>query len=254
MKQADIWQGKVAIVTGGSSGIGRALALALEAQGAKVLVTGRSAAKLEEMVETSGGIEPLRADSLDPSSAELISKTALEKWGRIDLLVNNAGAGQLLAIDDYSYPAINTLSMVNIVAPSLLLKESVSALRKTKGAVVNIGTAVSRNAAPMLAHYSATKAALEHLTRAWAIELAADGIRVNAVAPGPVKTGALTGMMGLPEETAQAVEAQEAAQVPLGRRGRTEDIVPWILWLGSSANDWTSGQVLTVDGAWSLRS
>ncbi len=60
--------------------------------------------------------------------------------------------------------------------------------------------------------------------------------------------------MGLPEEMAQAVEAQEAAQVPLGRRGRTEDIVPWILWLGSSANEWTSGQILTVDGAWSLRS
>lgn len=83
---------------------------------------------------------------------------------------------------------------------------------------------------------------MEHLTRSWANDLAEDEIRVNAVAPGPVKSGALTGMMGLPTEMAQEIEAQEAAQVPLGRRGIPADIVPWILRLGSAENEWLTGR------------
>ncbi len=86
--------------------------------------------------------------------------------------------------------------------------------------------------APLIAHYVATKLALEHLTLRWAIELAENGIRVNAVAPGPVKSAALTGMMGLPREKAREVEAIEAQQVPLGRRGQPGDIAEWIIALG----------------------
>lgn len=78
-------------------------------------------------------------------------------------------------------------------------------------------------------------------------------MRVNAIAPGPVKTGALTGMKGLPAEMAAQIEAQEAEQIPLGRRGVTEDIVPWVLRLGSAENAWLTGQILTVDGGWTLR-
>ncbi|MDO6590607.1 ketoreductase [Loktanella sp. D2R18] len=253
MTQDNIWQNKVAIVTGGSSGIGKATALELVAQGAKVLITGRNADKLAEVAAMSDAIETLQADSADAESGMQIVEAATNNWGRLDLIVNNSGAGQPLPMAGYDADVIANMSSVNIVAPSLLVKAGRTALSESKGAIVNIGTAAAQNAAPMIAHYVATKSALESLTKSWAIELAGDGIRVNAIAPGPVKSGALTGMMGLPDEMAQQIEEQEAAQVPLGRRGLTSDIVPWILQLGSSDNQWLTGQTLTVDGGWALR-
>jgi NAD(P)-dependent dehydrogenase (short-subunit alcohol dehydrogenase family) len=196
----------------------------------------------------------MQIDSADVDSAKRITEAAINRWGQLDLIVNNSGAGQPMPSEVYDAETIKNMSQVNIIAPSLLIKEGHAALRETKGAIVNIGTAVSRNAVPMLAHYGATKAALEHLTQSWAVEMASDSIRVNAIAPGPVKSGALTGMMGLPKDMAKQIEEQEAAQIPLGRRGTTDDIVPWILRLGNSSNEWLTGQILTIDGGWSLRS
>lgn len=254
MTQNDIWENKVAIITGGSSGIGRATALALAAQGAKILITGRNAEKLANVAATDPNLHHLQADSADPANSATIINKALDKWGRLDLIVNNAGAGQPMPIKAYDEETITNMCITNITSPSLMIKEGRAALRQAKGAVVNIGTAVSQNAAPGLAHYAATKSALESLTKSWAIEMAGDGIRVNMVAPGPVKSGALTGMMGLPESMAEEIEEQEAAQVPLGRRGTPDDIVPWILKLGATNNEWLTGQTITVDGGWASRS
>lgn len=254
MSEQTNWQGKVAIVTGGSSGIGRATALALTEMGANVVITGRDGTRLSDVAGKNPAIEVVQADSADPAASKRIVEAAIKRWGRLDLLVNNAGAGKPLPIEAYDTETLSHICAVNIVGPSLLLKEAQTALAATRGAVVNIGTAVSQNAAPGLAHYAATKAALEHLTRSWALELAAHGIRVNAVSPGPVKSGALTGMMGLPAEVARSVEETEAAQIPLGRRGDPSDLVSWILRLGSSENEWLTAQVLTIDGGWSQRS
>jgi NAD(P)-dependent dehydrogenase (short-subunit alcohol dehydrogenase family) len=103
-----------------------------------------------------------------------------------------------------------------------------------------------------LSHYAASKAALEHLTRCWALELAPHGIRVNAVAAGPTESGALTGMMGLSPEQAAAVKAQEREQIPLKRRGDPEDVARWIVQLAGPASAWVTGQVLAVDGGLGL--
>lgn len=253
MTHSNLWENKTAIVTGGSSGIGKATALALVAQGAKVLITGRTKIRLEDVANASPALKALQIDSASVDSGDRIAEEALKHWGRIDLIVNNAGAGRPLPLSSYDSRIISDMAFTNIVAPSSLVKAGREALAETKGAIVNITTAVSRGAAPVVAHYGATKAALENLTRSWAIELAPAGIRVNAVAPGPVKSGALTGMMGLPADMAAEIEAQETSQVPLGRRGEPEDIVPWILQLGHPNNAWMTGQVLTVDGGWSLR-
>ena len=248
------WQKKTVIITGGSSGIGKTTALTLAEMGANVIITGRTKETLERVSSLSNNIQYLVADSSDPSSSEKIVSFAVEAFGRIDTLINNAGAGGLQPIEHYDAKFIEGMCAANIVSPSLLLSAALPFLKESKGTVVNICTAVSNNASPVIAHYGATKIALEYLTRSWAIELAQHGIRVNGVAPGPVKTGALTGMMGLDAEMAKSVEEMEASQVPLGRRGVTDDIIPWILEFADTENKWTTGQILTVDGGWSQRS
>lgn len=247
------WKGKVAIVTGGSSGIGRATALFLAEMGAKVIITARRGATLVEVANLHENLKPVVADSGDTDALAEVVAIALQAHGRLDTLINNAGAGGLCPIELYDADFIHELCTTNIVGPSLLLKEALPALKDAKGTVVNITTAVSRNAGPMIAHYGATKLALEYLTRSWAIELAPHGIRVNGVAPGPTKSGALTGMMGLDAGTAASIEQAETEQVPLGRRGETGDIVPWILGFANPSSKWTTGQILAVDGGWSQR-
>lgn len=243
---------KVVVITGGSSGIGHAAALAFARGGARVLVTGRRRALLDEAAALHSNIEGLVADVAVPEDAAPTIAAAIEKWGRLDVLINNAGAGAILPLADATEAAIANIFAVNVVGPSLLTTAALPHLGAAKGAVINVSSTFGQKSGAGLSHYAASKAALEHLTRCWALELAPQGIRVNAVAAGPTDSGALTGMMGLSPEQAAAVEEQERRQIPLGRRGQPEDVARWIVRLADPASDWITGQVIGVDGGLAL--
>lgn len=243
---------KVMIITGGSSGIGRAAALRFANQGDKVLITGRRAGPVEQTVAEHKNIAGIVANAASAEDARRTIATAVDKWGRVDVLVNNAGAGAILPLSDATADRITDIFSVNVLGPSLLARAALPHLKATQGTIINISSTFGHRPAAGLSHYAASKAALEHLTRCWALELAPLGIRVNAVAAGPTESGALTGMMGLSAEQAEAVKEDERARIPLGRRGVPDDIAEWIVQLAGPASQWLTGQVLAVDGGLGL--
>ena len=246
------FKGRVAIVTGGGSGIGRAVAVGLAERGANVLITGRAQALLDETVAIHANLQGFLADVARPEDAGRTVEAAVRRWGRLDLLVNNAGAGAVRPLAEISAAQIAHILAVNVTGPSLLAQAALPYLDATRGSIVNVSSVFGHRAAANLSHYAASKAALEHLTRCWAFELAGKGIRVNAVAPGPTESGTLTGMMGLSAEAAADIEQREREEIPLGRRGRPDDVAPWVINLADPASDWITGQVIDVDGGLGL--
>jgi NAD(P)-dependent dehydrogenase (short-subunit alcohol dehydrogenase family) len=243
---------KVVIITGGSSGIGRAAALRFAEAGARVIITGRRAVTLEDTAGNHPNITAVVADAVSAEDAALTVAKAVDAYGRLDVLVNNAGAGAILPLAEATAEKIQSIFAVNVIGASLLATVALPYLKASKGAIVNISSTYGHKPAAGLSHYAASKAALEHLTRCWALELAPQGVRVNAVAAGPTESGALTGMMGLSAEQAAAVEAQEREAIPLKRRGKPDDVARWILLLADPASEWTTGQVITADGGLGL--
>jgi NAD(P)-dependent dehydrogenase (short-subunit alcohol dehydrogenase family) len=243
---------KVIVLTGGTSGIGRAAAIRLANQGDKVLVTGRRAGPLDETIAEHPNIAGIVADAASTDDARRTIAKAMDLWGRIDALVNNAGAGAILPLADTTADRITDIFSVNVLGPSLLASAALPHLKARRGTIINVSSTFGHRPAAGLSHYAASKAALEHLTRCWALELAPFGIRVNAVAAGPTESGALTGMMGLTQEQAAAVKEQERARIPLGRRGVPDDVAEWIVRLAGSASEWMTGQVVAIDGGLGL--
>ena len=239
---------KVVIVTGGSSGIGRAAARSFAEHGAKVIITGRRAGPLREAMGDHPNIAGFTADASVPADATRTINETLNTWGRVDILVNNAGAGAILPMADATAEKIASIFAVNVLGPSLLSAAALPYLAATKGAIVNVSSTLGQKPAAGLSHYAASKAALDHLTRCWALELAPQGVRVNAVAAGPTETGALTGSMGLSPEHAEAVKEREREQIPLKRRGNPAEVARWIVLLADPASEWVTGQVIAVDG------
>lgn len=243
-----MFKDKVAIITGGGAGIGLTAARLFAEKGAKVLITGRQTGPLEEIAASNPNIKAFTADVSDPESAARTVAAALDHWGRLDIIVNNAGSGVIQPLANANAKSINDIFAVNVTGPTMLAAAAITHLEATKGSIINMSSTYGSKAAAGLSLYAASKAAVEHLTRCWALELAPKGIRVNAVASGPVETAFLRDRMGLTEEQINEVKDQERQMIPLGRRGETDDVARWIVNLADSESGWITGQIIGVDG------
>jgi NAD(P)-dependent dehydrogenase (short-subunit alcohol dehydrogenase family) len=247
---------KVVIVTGAGSGIGRATAAGFCHAGAHVLGIGRRPSALEETARLHPSFRFLPADiaateSTGVETADGVTEYARDMWGRIDIVVNNAGMFVKSPLADSRRPLLERLLTVNVTAPSLLVSAALPELKKSRGCVVNVSSTFGHRPSAGSSHYGASKAALEQLTRSWALELAPDGVRVNAVAPGPTETEVLTSA-GLSPDAVAITNVANAARIPLRRIGQPADIAYWILALADPAGAWVTGQVLAVDGGLGL--
>jgi len=244
------FSGRTALITGGGSGIGRAVAVALAEQGMDVLVVGRRPDPLAATASLHTGIRHRVGDVTEAADIDGIVDAVTSELGRIDVLVNNAGMGLPARLGQIETAAAWQMWAINVLGPTLLAQASLPHLLESRGSIINVSSTFGTKPAPRISQYGACKAALEHLTRSWALELAEQGVRVNAVAPGPTESEALD-QMGLSQAEIEQLKADERDRIPLGRRGQPEDVAPWVVALSDPVG-WVTGQVIGVDGGYLL--
>ena len=242
------FSGKVALVTGATSGIGQACAVAFAQAGAKVVCVGRKAEALKEIEKTIGAeVLTIEADLAETEAAERVVARALEVFGGIDVLVNAAGHISNGTIENTSLEAWDDMMNVNVRAPFQLMQKALPSLIERRDNIVNVSSVTGLRAFPGVLAYCVSKAALDQLTRCASLELAAKGVRVNAVNPGVVVTQ-IHKRGGMTDEAYAAFLEHSKTTHPLGRTGRPEEIADLVLFLASDKASWITGATYSIDG------
>jgi NAD(P)-dependent dehydrogenase (short-subunit alcohol dehydrogenase family) len=239
--------GKVALITGGTTGIGRATAELFRSEGASVIVTGQQSSSIERArVELGDGVRVLRANVLDAQDTRTLAETVKSEYEGLDVLFLNAGIAKIAPFDQLDEERFSEEMDVNVKGLVLTLKALLPLLRADASVIVNTSVASLRGAAGM-SIYSATKGALSALVRSLSVELAPRRIRVNALAPGCIATP-IQGKFGLPDELARATYETFCNKIPLGRFGEAREVASAALFLAGAGASFVTGAEIPVDG------
>lgn len=241
--------GKIAIVTGGGSGIGKSIAILFAKEGADVVIIGRKEEALKETCNTNEKkITYVVGDITKEESIKNLIEYVTQKFGKLDILVNNAGlcvyqSLKELKISDYDKTFdLDVRALVNVTIQCLPL------LLKSKGNILNISSLASHHCKPNMSMYSGAKAAINNFTRCWSLELAKDGIRVNAIAPGAIETKIWS--EAVQKEQIEKVKEYVAKNIPCGRFGTAEEVANLALFMVSDEANYINGSIFNIDGAY----
>ena len=244
---------RTALVTGASSGIGRATALLVAQRGGRVVATGRNQAALEVLEDEASGADGhltrFPGDLTDPGFRERLVEFATAAGGAsgLDLLVNAAGIIGSGSTEATTLESFDQMMDINVRSLFDLTRRALPALEAAKGAIVNVSSVTGTRAFPGVLSYCVSKAAVDQMTRCMALDLAPKGVRVNAVNPGVVRTN-LHRAGGMDEDTYAAFLERSADTHPLGRPGEPEEVAELIAFLGSARAGWITGECVAIDG------
>lgn len=241
---------KLALISGASRGLGKSMAVALAEAGTRIALVGRDAAKLEETaaeIRASGGTaDVFRADVTDEHQVSQLEQDVSARMGKVSILINNAGVNVRRNITDFTLEEWNQVIGTNLTAVFLMCRAFVPHMKGTGyGRIINMTSIMSHISLPGRAAYSSSKAGLMGLTRAVALELAADGITVVGISPGPFATEMNTPLLENPE-----INAQFISKIPVGRWGKVEEIGKLAVYLCSGDAGFITGTDILIDGGW----